>query len=91
VRAGALEAHLPAGLEPGGAELVLLRLEDGPGPKVQGQSPLEPSPSWVEELLDTAVRRVLGESFPPTPNDYCGRCAFRRCCPAQPDGRQVVE
>jgi hypothetical protein len=58
---------------------------------VQAQQPLEPSPSWVEDLLDTAVRRVLGESFPPTPNDYCKRCAFRRCCPAQPDGRQVVE
>jgi RecB family exonuclease len=91
VRAGALADRLPPGAEPGGAELVLLRLEDGPGPKVQAQVPLEPSPSWVEDLLDTAVRRVLGESFPPTPNDYCGRCAFRRCCPAQPDGRQVVE
>jgi RecB family exonuclease len=91
VRAGALDAHLPGRREPGGAELVLLRLDDGPGPKVQGQLPLEPSPSWVETLLDTAVRRVLDESFPPIPNDYCGRCVFRRCCPAQPDGRQVVE
>ena len=91
VRAGALDDQLPGRPETGGAELVLLRLEDGPGPKVQGQAPLEPSPSWVEELLDTAVRRVLGESFPPIPNDRCTMCAFRRCCPAQPDGRQVVE
>jgi hypothetical protein len=57
----------------------------------QAQSSLDPSPSWVEDLLDTAVRRVLGESFPPTPNDHCARCTFRRCCPAQPDGRQVVQ
>lgn len=91
VRSGALDEHLPARPEPGGAELVLLRLEDGAGPKVQAQAALEASPSWVDELLDTAVRRVLGESFPPTPNDFCARCAFRRCCPAQPDGRQVVE
>jgi RecB family exonuclease len=91
VRAGALAEHLPSQPEPGGAELVLLRLEDGLGPKVQAQAPLEPSPSWVEDLLDTAVRRVLDESFPPIPNDYCNRCTFRRCCPAQPDGRQVVE
>ncbi|MBK5306488.1 MAG: ATP-dependent helicase [Frankiaceae bacterium] len=91
VRAGALDERLGSRPEPGGAELVMLRLDSGPGPKVQAQQPLEPSPSWVEELLDTAVRRVLGESFPPTPNDYCTRCAFRRCCPAQPDGRQVVE
>jgi RecB family exonuclease len=91
VRSGALDERLPDRPEPGGAELVMLRLDDGPGPKVQAQSTLEPSPSWVEELLDTAVRRVLGESFPPTPNDHCARCTFRRCCPAQPDGRQVVE
>jgi superfamily I DNA/RNA helicase/RecB family exonuclease len=96
VRAGALDEHLPTRPDTGGAELVLLRLDDSAGsstggPKVQDQAPLEPSPSWVEVLLDTAVRRVLDESFPPTPNDYCKRCAFRRCCPAQPDGRQVVE
>jgi superfamily I DNA/RNA helicase/RecB family exonuclease len=96
VRAGALDEQLPSRPEPGGAELVLLRLEDGAassngGPKVQAQASLEPSPSWVDVLLETAVRRVLGESFPPTPNDFCKHCAFRRCCPAQPDGRQVVE
>jgi len=95
VRAGALDETLPERPEVGGAELVMLRVDDaaGPaaGPKVQQQVALEPSPSWVEALLDTAVRRVLGESFPPTPQERCDRCAFRRCCPAQPDGRQVVE
>jgi RecB family exonuclease len=91
VRAGALGDRVAPHAEPGGAELVMLRLDDGLGPKVQSQQPLEPAPSWVDVLLDTAVRRVLGESFPPTPNDHCARCAFRRCCPAQPDGRQVVE
>jgi superfamily I DNA/RNA helicase/RecB family exonuclease len=91
VRAGALGDRVPEAHEPGGAELVMLRLDSGPGPKVQGQPPLEPSPSWVEGLLDEAVTRVLGESFPPIPNDRCSRCPFRRCCPAQPDGRQVVE
>jgi RecB family exonuclease len=91
VRAGALDERLQPRPEPGGAELVLLRLDEGPGPKVRAQAALEPSPTWVEDLLDTAVRRVLGESFPPTPNDFCKRCAFRSCCPAQPDGRQVVE
>jgi RecB family exonuclease len=91
VRAGALDERLPERPPVGGAELVMLRIDDGPGPKVQQQPTLEPSPSWVETLLDTAVRRILGESFPPTPNDRCDRCAFRRCCPAQPDGRQAVE
>jgi RecB family exonuclease len=91
VREGALDTVLRPRPEVGGAELVMLRVDDGPGPKVQQQAALEPSPSWVEALLDTAVRRVLGESFPPTPQERCDRCAFRRCCPAQPDGRQVVE
>ncbi len=91
VRHGALDRSLKDRPEVGGAELVMLRVEDGEGPKVQAQQALEPSPSWIEALLDTAVRRVLGESFPPTPQERCDRCAFRRCCPAQPDGRQVVE
>jgi RecB family exonuclease len=90
VREGALDEVLPERPDVGGAELVMLRVEDGPGPKVQAQEAIEPSPTWVEALLDTAVRRVLGESFPPTPQERCPRCAFRTCCPAQPDGRQVV-
>jgi len=99
VREGALDEAMPSDPgsprpEVGGAELVMLRVPDSDapasGPKVQGQDPLEPSPTWVEDLLDTAVRRVLGESFPPTPQERCGRCPFRTCCPAQPEGRQVV-
>ena len=90
VREGALDAVLPDRPEVGGAELVMLRVADGPGPKVQAQDGLEPAPTWVEALLDTAVRRVLGERFPPTPQDRCGRCPFRTCCPAQDVGRQVV-
>jgi superfamily I DNA/RNA helicase/RecB family exonuclease len=90
VREGALDEVLPERPEVGGAELVMLRVDAAGGPKVQAQEGIEPSPAWVEVLLDTAVRRVLGESFPPTPQERCARCAFRTCCPAQPDGRQVV-
>jgi hypothetical protein len=69
----------------------MLRLEDrAGGPKVLGQPALGDGPTWVEELLDTAVRRVLGESFPPTPQERCERCAFQRCCPARSQGDQVV-
>ena len=91
VREGALDDVLPDRPEVGGAELVMLRVEDGPGPKVQAQQAISGSPTWVEVLLDTAVRRVLGETFPPTPQERCPRCPFRTCCPAQPDGRQVVQ
>lgn len=96
VRAGALEEHL-ATREVGGAELVMLRLDGkdpvvGPdAPKVPQQPALPAGPGWVDDLIATAVRRVLAESFPPRPQERCERCAFRRACPAQPDGRQVVE
>ena len=86
VREGAVEGHR----EPGGAELVMLRLDGPDGARVPAQPALPEGRTWVHELLETAVRRVLSESFPPTPQERCERCAFRRACPAQPDGRQVV-
>jgi superfamily I DNA/RNA helicase/RecB family exonuclease len=97
VQAGALDEveGVGPGACPGGAELVHLRL-DGPKkgpagqPKSQSQPPLDPEQPWVPELLATAVTRLLAEDFPATPNDRCERCPFRRCCPAQPDGQQVV-
>ncbi|MCU1622795.1 MAG: UvrD/REP helicase [Frankiales bacterium] len=90
VREGALDEHVKDAV-PGGAELVMLRLDDkGGGPKVPKQAALPAGPTWVEQLIEKAVVRVLGESFPPTPQERCDRCAFRVACPAQPDGRQVV-
>ena len=91
VREGALDEQLPDRPPVGGAELVMLRLDGPDGPKVPQQPALPAGTSWVEALIETAVRRVLGESFPPTPQEHCDRCAFRRCCPAQAEGRQVVE
>ena len=91
VREGALDGRLEGRPPVGGAELVMLRLDGPDGPKVPQQPALPDGRSWVEELLETAVRRVLSESFPATPQVRCDRCAFRRCCPAQAEGRQVVE
>jgi hypothetical protein len=69
----------------------MLRLDDkAGGPRVPQQPALPEGRTWIEDLLEKAVLRVLGESFPPTPQDRCDRCAFRVACPAQPDGRQVV-
>ncbi|HUR51952.1 MAG TPA: ATP-dependent DNA helicase [Mycobacteriales bacterium] len=76
---------------PGGAELVQLR-HDGPhGALVQGQGALGEE-RWVDDLIRTAVQRVVTEEFPPRVDDKrCGRCAFARACPGQPEGRQVVQ
>ncbi|WP_030408437.1 ATP-dependent helicase [Streptomyces albus] len=84
--------------EPGGAELVHLRLgaakRDGGDtlPVVQRQEPDDgPGPDWVGELLATAAARVLDERFTPSPGQHCTHCAFRSSCSARPEGRQVVE
>ncbi|MGY4952459.1 ATP-dependent helicase [Streptomyces nigrescens] len=81
--------------EPGGAELVHLRLgapqkEGGDAlPAVQAQQPLDGE--WVGELLATAAGRVLEERFTPTTGSHCTHCSFRASCSAQPEGRHIVE
>ncbi|MFI9050361.1 ATP-dependent helicase [Streptomyces sp. NPDC053427] len=88
----AFDGHTP---DPGGAELVHLRLgatrkEGGDAlPAVQAQPP--PEGEWVGELLATAAGRVLEERFTPTTGTHCTHCAFRAACSAQPEGQHVVE
>ena len=106
VRAGALDRVPPDGgsqdapgespgeLRCGGAELVQLRADAGGLPKVQCQPPLDSEPAgltWIEDLLETGLRLVLSERFPATPGEHCRWCTFRASCPAQPEGRAVVE
>jgi RecB family exonuclease len=83
-----------AGDSCGGAELVMLRQEQGRTglPKVLHQQPPADSddPTWVARMLADAARRVRGERFGPQPSEDCDRCAYRRCCPARPEGAQVV-
>ncbi|WP_239377532.1 MULTISPECIES: ATP-dependent DNA helicase [unclassified Frankia] len=114
VRDGAVASTADgARAEPGGAELVHLRLDApsapaqppapaGPAgeaaghpparaPKVQRQDALPvDGPTWVEELLSEAVEHIDAERFPPRPGTACPTCAFRRCCPAQDEGQQVI-
>jgi RecB family exonuclease len=94
VAAGGL-AELPgAGDTCGGAEIVMLRQETGKTglPKVHGQqSPASSDdPQWVAQMLSRAAARVRSEAFTPVPSEDCDRCPYRRCCPAQPEGAQVV-
>ncbi|MFG2097036.1 ATP-dependent helicase [Streptomyces sp. NPDC048612] len=81
--------------EPGGAELVHLRLgapqkEGGDAlPAVQAQPP--PDGEWIGDLLATAAGRVLEERFTPTTGTHCTHCTFRAACSAQPEGGHIVE
>jgi superfamily I DNA/RNA helicase/RecB family exonuclease len=90
VRRGALDEATGGRREPGGGELVHLRVDRGGSPRVQPQPPLPADGAWVEDALDAAVQRVLAEDFRPQPSEQCERCDFRRACPARPEGRQVV-
>ncbi|MFJ9416056.1 ATP-dependent helicase [Streptomyces sp. NPDC101227] len=90
----AFDGHTP---DPGGAELVHLRLgapqkEGGDAlPAVQAQPPPEEGGEWVGELLATAAGRVLEERFTPTTGTHCTHCAFRASCSARPEGQHIVE
>ena len=85
----ALEEHRFEGT--GGAALLQLRATGGK--PEQWQPPLEPDAdggTWVHELLRELVEQVSTEQFPARRNDACSSCEVRRCCPAQPEGAQVV-
>jgi superfamily I DNA/RNA helicase/RecB family exonuclease len=102
VREGALDGvgGFDGRPEPGGAELVQLRIgaprkEGGDAlPAVQRQRSLssyDGDGEWVGELLADAAGRVLDERFTPSPGRHCGTCSFRGACSARPEGRHIVE
>jgi hypothetical protein len=87
-----------AGADIGGAELVHLRkdeLGNTGHPKVQRQTSIEVAgdgePNWVQEALLLADGLVRAEHFSARLSKHCGWCEFRGSCPAQPEGRQVIE
>jgi len=91
---------------PGGAELVYLRLSDGPTgqPKVFQQASLDDvpfplgaaavagpvEPTWVHQRLAEAAEVIRTERFEARIGAACRYCPFRGSCPTQPSGRQVV-
>ena len=96
VRAGAL-GELAGGAdpaEPAGAELVYLRADaarGAGGPKIIRQAALGPPGTHpAEDTLETAVRRIAAERFPAVVGPQCQYCVFKRSCPADPYGQQVV-
>ena len=78
----------------GGAALVQLRVDEAKGSadaKVQFQPALDgPSPTWVEVRLGSAAEIIRSESFPAQVSHACSHCAYRRACPAQSQGEQVI-
>ncbi|WP_110208651.1 ATP-dependent helicase [Nocardioides daejeonensis] len=90
VSQGALDQLVPGETaEPGGAELVHLRLESRGKVAVQRQEPPVPDDEGrhpVEEQLMTAARALRGETFWAVKGDHCQFCAFAALCPTQQAG-----
>ncbi len=91
VLAGAVDADTTV---PGGAELVMVRLDDkSGGPVVKVQPPLvvdDTGSTPITEALTVAVGRMVAEDFPPIPGKACHWCDFTASCPTKDIGRQVV-
>ncbi|MBW8805689.1 MAG: ATP-dependent helicase [Catenulisporales bacterium] len=90
VREGGIKGVDP---EPGGAELVFLREPDSSGmPKAVEQAPPleERGETPIEKKLVKMAARVLDENFAAYGEKQCGTCVFRKCCPKQPEGKQLL-
>ncbi|MFL6110612.1 MAG: ATP-dependent helicase [Catenulispora sp.] len=90
VREGGIAGVNP---EPGGAELVFLREPDSAGmPKAVEQAPPleERGDTPIEKKLVKMAARVLDENFAAYGEKQCGTCVFRKCCPKQPEGKQLL-
>ncbi|NUR27534.1 MAG: ATP-dependent helicase, partial [Catenulispora sp.] len=90
VREGAVKG---LSTESGGAELVFLREPDSSGmPKTAEQAPApeEPGDTPIEKKLAKMAARVLDENFAAYGEKQCGTCVFRKCCPKQPEGKQLL-
>jgi len=93
VAKGALDPALPDAAarpaEPGGAELVHLRLESRGKVSVQHQPPpvLGDDGTYpVEERLMTVAKALRGEEFSAVRGKHCDFCAFTSLCPTQQSG-----
>ncbi|MGH3448963.1 MAG: RecB family exonuclease, partial [Nocardioidaceae bacterium] len=86
VEQGGLAEVCGEGAEPGGAELVQLRVDAGGMPKVQTQPPQTPDEQGrrpIEIQLGGVSATVRSETFDATVNDYCKFCDFAQMCPTQ--------
>jgi superfamily I DNA/RNA helicase/RecB family exonuclease len=82
---------IPEPAPPGGAELVWLRVGRAGGlPRVQRQQPTVVDDDELHDTLAGVVAALTDEQFPARPGEHCTWCAYRICCPAQPEGAAVV-
>lgn len=71
------------------ADLVYLRLQNKSG--VIERESLDIEKSKIKEVIKNALVVIKEENYKATPNPMCRTCGFKRMCPAQPEGRGVME
>ena len=88
VEHGAADEAAGRPVQPGGAELVQLRVGEGL-PKIQLQPP-QPKPTGgarlIEEQLMQAAATLRSEDFVARPGKQCDRCTFQAICPDKAAG-----
>jgi RecB family exonuclease len=80
-----------AGERSGGAMLVQLGGSSASYAE-QAQPPLADSddPEWIADTVADIAARMHGAEFTARIGDGCRNCDLKKCCPLQPDGRQVT-
>lgn len=71
------------------ADLVYLRLTNNSG--VVERESFDVEKSNIKEIIKNALLVIKEENYKATPNPMCRTCGFKRMCPAQPEGRGVIE
>ena len=92
-RAVAESAVMGVSGQPGGAELVQLRLTSGankPDALVQQQEAFPSHREVLDQALERAVDVIGAENFSATPGSACTYCPFTRSCPAKQPGQELV-
>jgi RecB family exonuclease len=87
VNSGMVPPHRRAG------EAALVYLRGGSaGPAERRQPPLPGpgEPNWMIDLLRQCARDAAGPSYQARPGPHCRHCRVKTCCPAWPEGKQVI-
>jgi superfamily I DNA/RNA helicase/RecB family exonuclease len=74
----------------GGAALVQLASGARYAEQRQGALSADDDPGWIEAEIAVVAQRLRGSEFTATAGRDCRICDLKKCCPLQPEGRQVT-
>ncbi len=89
VQQKALKLELESNAKDKSADLVYLRLQNKSG--VTERESFDIEKSKIKEVIKDALEVIKSQNYKATPNPMCRTCGFKRMCPAQPEGRGVME